>query len=119
MRRGGAAGGVGGAVGGGGARGGAGGRCGGGSGRLVCNVDEGAGAGARGACAWGRATAGGARVGASTSAALLTLRKREVRAESDERRRCDAMRFVSPEGDLVFKRETRDARRETRESGRR
>ena len=86
---------------------------------LVCNLDDGARAEAPRACAWGRATASGARVAASTSAALLTLRKREVRAESDERRRCAAMRFVSPEGDLVFKRETRDARRETRESGRR
>jgi hypothetical protein len=86
---------------------------------LVCNLDDGARVEAPRACAWGRATASGARVAASTSAALLTLRKREVRAESDERRRCDAMRFVSPEGDLVFKRETRDARRETRESGRR
>lgn len=76
---------------------------------LVCNLDDGARAEAPRACAWGRATASGARVAASTSAALLTLRKREVRAESDERRRCDAMRFVSPEGDLVFKRETRDA----------
>ena len=79
---------------------------------LVCDLDDGARAEAPRARAWGRATARGARVAASTSAALLTLRAREVRAESDERRRCDAMRFVSPEGDLVFKSTDSNARRD-------
>ena len=73
---------------------------------LVCNLDDGARAEAPRACAWGRATASGARVAASTSAALLTLRKREVRAESDEKAmRCDAIRLAR--GGLGF--QTRDA----------
>ena len=54
---------------------------------LVCNLDDGARAEAPRACAWGRATASGARVATSTSAALLTLRKREVSAEDDARTR--------------------------------
>ena len=65
---------------------------------LVCDLDDAARDEAPRARAWGRATARGARVAASTSAALLTLRAREVRAR--ERR--------AREGDLESTVRTRD-----------